>query len=158
LSAAAIGLVFTAGGVGSFLGAWFGSRITGRFGYGRVLVATLIAGNGAPLGTLLADRAGSALIALLCGVFAIMGTGIGIANVHALSLRQVVVSEDLRGRVNAAYRLISWGTIPIGAALGGVIATRTDPFTAMSIGAVGICCATLWVLFSQIPRLKTIKA
>jgi len=156
LSPAAIGLMFTAGGAGSFLGAWFGARIAGRFGYGRVLVVTLIAGNSAPLGALLAQRAGSALIPLMCAVFAIMGVGIGIANVHAVSLRQVAVAENVRGRVNAAYRLISWGAIPVGAALGGVIATRANPFTATCIGAIGVSCATLWVVFSQIPHLRSI--
>lgn len=28
-------------GVGSFLGAWFGSRITGRYGYGRALLVSM---------------------------------------------------------------------------------------------------------------------
>jgi hypothetical protein len=41
-----------------------------------------------------------------------MGVGIGVANVHAVTLRQTAVSESVRGRVNAAYWLISWGAIP----------------------------------------------
>jgi MFS family permease len=153
----AIGVMFTAGGVGSFLGAWFGARMAGRFGYGRVLIITLAAGNGAPLGAMLAERAGSALMPLLCAVFAVMGVGIGIANMHAVSLRQAAVAENVRGRVNAAYRLISWGAIPAGAAAGGLIATHTSPFTAVCAGAVGISCATLWVAFSRIPRLRSIE-
>ena len=56
LGPAAIGLVFTAGGVGSFVGAWFGARVTGRFGYGRVLLVTLIVGNAAPRGCRLPRR------------------------------------------------------------------------------------------------------
>lgn len=43
-----IGLVFVAGGLGSFLGSWFGARLTHRFGYGRVLLSTLILGNTTP--------------------------------------------------------------------------------------------------------------
>jgi len=87
LGAAGIGLIFTAGGVGSFVGAWFGARVTNRFGYGPVLLITLTFGNAAPLGVLFADAAGSAVLLLLCGVFAVMGIGIGVANVHAVSLR-----------------------------------------------------------------------
>ena len=156
LNPLAIGAVFTAGGVGSFGGAWFGARFTKRFGYGRVLLVTLLLGNGAPLGVLLADRAGTGLLPLLCAVFVVMGVGIGIANVHAVSLRQAAVPENLRGRVNAAYRLISWGAVPVGAAIGGVIATQADPFTAMAVGAVGISLATLWVALSRVPSLATI--
>lgn len=156
VSPVAIGAVFTAGGLGSFVGAWFGARATARFGYGRVLLATLILGNGAPLGVLWAPRAGSGVVPLLCGVFLLMGVGIGVANVHAVSLRQAALPEQLRGRVNAAYRLVSWGAVPIGATLGGVIATTGGPYAAMATGAVGISLATGWVACSAVPRLASI--
>lgn len=154
-SPAAIGLVFTAGGVGSFAGAWFGARLTGRYGYGRVLLVTLIIGNGAPLAAILVDRTDLPL-ALLCAAFLMMGIGIGVANVHAVSLRQTAVSADLLGRVNAAYRLISWGAIPLGAAAGGFLATYAGAQTALTVGAIGVASATLWVAFSAVPRLATI--
>jgi MFS family permease len=156
LGPAAVGLVFTAGGVGSFVGAWFGARVAGRFGYGRALLVTLVIGNGAPLGVLLVDRVGGGVLPLLCAVFVVMGVGIGIANVHAVSLRQASVPEALRGRVNAAYRLVSWGAVPVGAALGGLVATQAGPYAAMAAGAVGVALATLWVAFSAVPRLRTI--
>jgi MFS family permease len=153
---AAIGLIFSAGGVGSFIGAWFGARMTGRFGYGHVLQITLIIGNSAPLGVALSDAAGTAVVPLLCGVFVIMGVGIGVANVHAVSLRQTALPEALRGRVNAAYRLISWGAIPIGATVGGLLATNEGAKTTMITGSIGMALATLWVVFSAVPRLRTI--
>jgi MFS family permease len=153
---AAIGLVFTAGGVGSFVGAWFGARVTGRFGYGRVLLVTLIFGNAAPLGVVLTGGAGDATLLLLCSIFVIMGVGIGVANVHAVSLRQTAVPEVIRGRVNAAYRLISWGAIPLGAAAGGLLASVAGGQVAMITGAAGMSLATLWVAFSAVPRLRTI--
>jgi predicted MFS family arabinose efflux permease len=155
LGPATIGLVFTAGGVGSFAGAWFGARLTGRFGYGRVLLITMVLGNGAPLALFAAGR-GTAP-ALLIAVFVLMGVGIGIADVHAVSLRQTALPEHLRGRANAAYRLISWGAIPLGAAVGGVLASATDARTAMLAGAVGVATATLWVAFSAVPRLRSLQ-
>ena len=157
LGPAAIGLVFTAGGVGSFIGAWFGARVTGRFGYGRVLLVTLIVGNAAPVAVAFLGGVGSAALGLLCGIFVVMGVGIGIANVHAVSLRQTAVPEYLRGRVNAAYRLISWGAIPLGAAAGGIVASQASAEAAMITGALGMALATLWVAFSAVPRLRTIS-
>ena len=157
LGPAAIGLVFTAGGVGSFIGAWFGARVTGRLGYGRVLLVTLIVGNAAPVAVALLGAAGGRALGLLCAIFVIMGVGIGIANVHAVTLRQTAVPEYLRGRVNAAYRLISWGAIPLGAAVGGVVASQASAQAAMVIGALGMALATLWVAFSAVPRLRTIS-
>jgi MFS family permease len=154
-SAGAVGLVFTMGGAGSFVGAWFGARFTRRFGYGRVLLTTLIIGNTAPLAAVFVDRVEWPL-PLLCLVFLTMGIGIGIANVHGVSLRQTAVSADLRGRVNAAYRMISWGAIPAGAALGGLLATQAGSYSAMVVGVIGIASASLWVAFSPVPRLATI--
>jgi MFS family permease len=43
-------------------------------------------------------------------------------NVVTVSLRQRIVPERLLGRLNASYRLVAWGTMPLGAALGGVLA------------------------------------
>ena len=157
LGPAAIGLVFTAGGVGSFVGAWFGARVTGRFGYGRVLLVTLIVGNAAPVAVAFLGRVGGGALGLLCAIFVVMGVGIGIANVHAVSLRQTAVPEYLRGRVNAAYRLISWGAIPLGAAVGGIVASQAGAEVAMTSGALGMALATLWVAFSAVPRLRTIS-
>lgn len=157
ISAGFIGLIFTAGGIGSFLGAWFGSRITGRLGYGRVLLVSLILGNTAPVAVTAADLVGNGVVGLLCSIFFIMGIGIGIANVHAISLRQIALPDHLIGGTNAAYRVISWGAIPIGAAVGGVIASTTSAKTAMIVGAIGIASATLWVAFSAVPRLRSIS-
>jgi MFS family permease len=156
LGAAQIGLVFTAGGVGSFLGAWFGSNVTGRFGYGRVLLITLIIGNTAPVAALLVDGSSATALTVLPTAFFIMGIGIGVANVHAVSLRQTAMPEQFRARMNAAYRLISWGAIPLGAAAGGVLASVLGARTAMVIGALGIPLATVWVALSPVPRLLTI--
>ena len=151
-----IGLVFTAGGVGSFLGAWFGARATGRFGYGRVLLLTLILGNTAPVAVLLIGDSPAAALATLGGLFLVMGIGIGVANVHAVSLRQTAVGDHVRGRVNAAYRLISWGAIPVGAALGGALAAGLGAHPAMVVGALGMPLATIWVALSPVRRLATI--
>jgi MFS family permease len=156
LSAGTIGLVFTAGGIGSFLGAWFGSRLTGRFGYGPVLLVALSFGNGAPLGLFASGLLERHIVLLLCAVFAVMGAGIGIANTHAVSLRQTAVPEHLTGRTNAAYRLISWGAIPLGAATGGLIASTFGGRIATLVGAAGLASATLWVAASPVPRLASI--
>jgi MFS family permease len=154
IPAAGLGAILVAGGVGSFAGAWFGTRIAGRWGYGRVLLATLLAGNTAPVATAAAGLVGVAAGLLLGAVFFVMGVGIGIANSHAVTVRQVATAPGLRGRVNAAYRLISWGVLPLGAVVGGIVATHAGAWWAMVTGAAGVASATLWVLFSPVPRLR----
>jgi len=157
ISPAMIGLIFTAGGVGTFLGAWYGARVTGLLGYGRALLATMLLGNTAPVGVLLVSGPGAGTLPILCTVFLLIGLGSGLANVHAVSLRQTAIPGELQGRVNAAYRLFSWGAVPVGAALGGLLAAWLGGRSAMLIGAVGLPLSTLWVAISAVPRLKTIN-
>jgi Na+/melibiose symporter-like transporter len=156
LGPALIGSVFVAGGIGSFLGAWFGTRFTSRFGYGRVLLATMLLGNTAPAAVVLLGGDRYLGLAILATIFLVMGVGIGVANMHAVSLRQIAVPEQVRGRVNAGYRLVSWGALPLGAAIGGALASTLGAHDAMVIGAVGIPLATLWVWISPIPSLRTV--
>jgi hypothetical protein len=102
-----------------------------------VLLVTLVAGNTAPIATAAAGSAGGAAGVLFGAVFFVMGVGIGIANSHAVTVRQVATEPGLRGRVNAAYRLISWGVLPLGAVAGGIVATYLGAWWAMVTGAVG---------------------
>jgi Na+/melibiose symporter-like transporter len=157
VSPALLGLIFTAGGVGTFLGAWYGARVTGLLGYGRALLATMLLGNTAPVGVLLVSGPGAGTLPIFCTVFFLIGLGSGLANVHAVSLRQTAIPGELQGRVNAAYRLFSWGAVPVGAGLGGLLAVWIGGHGAMLVGAFGLPLATLWVAISSVPRLTTIN-
>jgi hypothetical protein len=50
------------------------------------------------------------------------GAGVMIWNVIVVSFRQRATPDRLLGRVNSAYRLVAWGTMPVGAAIGGGLA------------------------------------
>ena len=42
-------------------------------------------------------------------------------NVTTVSFRQRITPDHLLGRMNSAYRLVAWGTRPLGAAIGGAL-------------------------------------
>jgi len=52
------------------------------------------------------------------------GSGVLAAawDVVTVSLRQRITPDRLLGRVNGAYRLLAWGSVPLGAAAGGLLA------------------------------------
>ena len=154
MSPVVIGVVISMSAAGALIGAMLGSRLSGRFGFGPTMLVTMAIGNGAPLALFAAPGGRTSTAVLLGVVFAVMGFGTALANVHNVSLRQSAVPDGLRGRVNAAYRLVSWGTVPLGAVAGGILAGEFGGHRAALVGTVGRAGATLWVLFSPIPRLR----
>lgn len=60
-------------------------------------------------------------VAIIAAVFFIGGLTNMLWNITTVSFRQRVTPDHLLGRVNSAYRLVAWGTMPLGAALGGAL-------------------------------------
>ncbi|WP_327151263.1 hypothetical protein [Nocardia sp. NBC_01329] len=131
-----------------------GSRATRRFGYGRSLTAALLVGNTAPLALTFTAAAPSVATLAVAGVtLTLSGFGIGLAGAQAVTVRQLATPAELRGRVNAAYRFLSWGMIAIGAIAAGFVATTWGPAIAIVVGGFGTTLATGWILSSPVRRL-----
>ena len=54
--------------------------------------------------------------------FFLLGAGDGLWRVLTVTVRQTITPNRLLGRVNAAYRTVAQGVIPLGAAFGGITA------------------------------------
>ncbi|WP_035769310.1 MFS transporter, partial [Arthrobacter castelli] len=117
LSEAGFGLLLTATAAGSLVGSFIAERIEEYLGRARSLVVAIVAGAlliGAPALTSNPYWIGAA--------FFVGGMSIVLANVIMVSLRQRITPDRLLGRVNSGYRLVAWGTMPLGAAAGGLLA------------------------------------
>jgi MFS family permease len=117
LPAAAYGLLAAALAVGAVGGSLIAAKLEARFGPRRVVIFGLAGGAafmGVPVFT--AHVVPIALVAVCIGALGL------IVNVIIVSSRQRVIPAPLLGRVNAAFRLVTAGATPVGAALGGVTA------------------------------------
>ncbi len=111
------GLLMTAVAVGGLVGSLIADRVERRIGRSRSLVLTIVGSAilaGIPALTANSWAIGAALF--------IGGVTVVIWNVIVVSLRQRIAPDRLLGRVNSGYRLVAWGTLPLGAVLGGVLA------------------------------------
>jgi MFS family permease len=116
LAEPAYGVLLTATAVGAFAGSFVAERVVGTIGRARSLALTIlgtVAFVGVPAVTTDAWVIGA--------VSAVGGAGIAVWNVVTLSLRQRITPDALLGRLNACYRLLAWGTLPLGAAVGGLL-------------------------------------
>ncbi|MEY9775062.1 MFS transporter [Arthrobacter sp. MW3 TE3886] len=117
LSEVGFGLLLTTSALGAFVGSFISERVEARLGRSKSLMLTIFGAAlfvGAPAMT---DNP-----YVLGPIFFVGGMLIVLWNVITVSLRQRITPNRLLGRVNSAYRLLAWGTMPLGAAAGGLLA------------------------------------
>jgi MFS family permease len=116
LSEPEFGILLTTGAIGSIAGSIYAGRLVKRFGRARLLVGAILI---SAISTAIPAFTTSAW---LVGAGFVVGGGAGVVwNVITVSFRQGIIPDRLLGRVNSVYRLLAWGTQPIGALLGGVL-------------------------------------
>jgi MFS family permease len=129
LDAVGFGLLFSGSAVGGVLGCLVAARVTRVVGTARVTVWTMVASALAYL------VFGLSSDPWLAGVmFGLVGFLTVVFNVILGSLRQALTPDRLLGRVISAFRLFSYGTVPLGSLLGGVLA-RSFGLRAPFVGA-----------------------
>lgn len=147
LTGAGYGLLLTASAVGTVLGAFVAEPAEKLLGRPRALALTIV-GN---LFTV-ATPAFTADPVLIGTAFFLGGITISIWNVITVSLRQRITPVRLLGRMNSAYRLVGWGTMPVGAAVGGLLAQSfgvRSVFLIMGVLVSALLAGMIWVTESR---------
>jgi predicted MFS family arabinose efflux permease len=140
------GLLLAAVAVGGLPGSLLAARIGGRVPPGRLIV------GGVLVGAVVMACFGLATDPWVAGVaYAATGAVWAVWNVTLLSLRQSIVPDRLMGRVVGAIRLVGFGTIPLGALLGGLIARTLGLRAPFLLGAAVLAVAAL----AAAPRITT---
>ncbi len=151
-SAALIGLVFALGNIGALVGAVTAARVSARIGIGRTLVAS---GALTGLPALAIPAAPQELAApIVVAAEMLIGFGVILYNVTAISLMQALTPKQLLGRMNASRRWLVWGTIPLGNLAGGGLATAIGLRPTIFVGALA---ASLCFVFLLARPLRTIE-
>ena len=84
------------------------------------------------------------------------GLGGVIYNMNQVGLRQAITPLRMQGRMNATMRFMVWGTIPIGAFLGGVLGNSIGLRPTLWVAGIGGCLPFLPVLLSPVRNLRAI--
>ena len=152
-----VGAVIGAGAIGGFLGALFAAPMARRFGMGRAMIVMSFVACSTAVAIPFAGGSQPVVTLMLGGVFFVQGLGIGVTNVHFVSLRQSITPTDLLGRMNASYRTISYGAIALGALLGGVLGQTIGLRPALLLGAIGLLVTPFLVLFSPVRHVRDLR-
>jgi MFS family permease len=156
LSESGYGVLLATLGVGSLIGTWLAVPTERRLGRVRTLILSVIL-NAASLAVFVVTTS-----PVLVGIsLAVSGVAIVLWNVVTVSLRQRITPDRLLGRMNAAYRLVGWGMMPIGSLLGGVLAEWLGLRPTFLVAAVITLAALVgfrWVTEEAVARAEAAGA
>jgi MFS family permease len=137
LTEAGYGLLFATIAGGSLVGALLADPIIRRLGRSRSL-ALGVFGGVATVGT----AALTTNWLVIAVAFLLGGVTLALWNVVAVSLRQRITPDRILGRINSSYRLVAWGSRPLGAAAGGLLGELLGLRAVFAIAAA-VILATL---------------
>ncbi|WP_328468272.1 MFS transporter [Actinoplanes sp. NBC_00393] len=140
-----VGLLLAADGLGTLIGAALTTRFTGRIGTARGLIVAGFAGVGGalliPWGT---GAAGYLAFALGNLIFA---GSVVVLSVTTRTYRMLASPPELLSRVIATVKFVSWGAIPIGGLVAGVLAGPLGARTTLLLfGVITLCAPLIWVV------------
>jgi MFS family permease len=137
------GILLATSAVGGLIGSFAAAPLRARVGYTATITGSLALGAVTLAGMSLTDIPWIAALLLAAYILHAVVWGIGVN-----SLRQRLVPETLRGRVNAFSKLLGLIGLAVGAGVGGLLASTfglAAPFVAG--GAVfAVCAVTVWPL------------
>jgi MFS family permease len=140
------GLLLAAGAIGAFLGSISSARVTELLGR-RLTVAGGAAAHG--LAWLAMSRADSTPALLIAFFFS--GVPIGILVPVTRGIQQRLAPNDMLGRVNVSARILTRGSMVVGALLGGALATMTSVrWSFVFAAAIELsAAAAMWVILGR---------
>jgi MFS family permease len=152
MSPAALGLAFSVGNAGPLLAAFTTNRISTRLGVGPTIIWTSVLFSSSLLFVPLASRETAVPFLVASGVLG--GFGSVVYNITQLSFRQAICPERMQGRMNAVIRFLVWGTMPLGALLGGALGTWLGLRPALWVAAIGALFGFVPLIFSPVRTLR----
>lgn len=142
------GLLNAAVGVGALTGALMVASFSRRKGKGIQLTVGSLAFPLALLAFAATRSFGVTLIFMACA-----GVAFVTQNATSNTIIQLLVPDELRGRVMSVYALFFFGTTPIGALFAGAVAERWDSTAAIVLGA-GVTFAFALAMFFFVPAVR----
>lgn len=142
-----LGIILSVGGIGGVLGGAIAPWIRTRIRFGQAIIGSVIIWGIATL--LLALASSPLLLAVGVGVTSLMWP---IYGVILVSYRLSITPDYLQGRVNSAFRFLSYGSEPLGAALGGLLLVPLGPRVVLALIAAGLVLSSVVVSCTALCR------
>jgi predicted MFS family arabinose efflux permease len=151
-----VGLVLALTGLGGVTGAFLARPLAARLGSARALLATKAAGGAGALLIPLATSPSRAAFVVAGGI--LVGAGIIAGNIITATFVQSYVPADVFARTSATNNVINYGTIPLGALLGGTLAATVGLTPALWITTAMVPLASVFLFAGPLPGLRDLPS
>ena len=152
LNAPEIGLVVGVLGVGGIVGALLAAPLSRCLGTARAIMVCEV--GAMPFALLMPLTGHDKGLAYFVVGGMVVGAGVVAPNVIGATFMQTYCPPSMLGRVTASTRVVNFGTLPVGALLGGFLGTVVGLQTTMWIIAVSLVLSTLILVFSPIASIR----
>ncbi|MGW4470447.1 MFS transporter [Nonomuraea sp. NPDC004354] len=152
VSPGVMGLLFSAAGVGGLAGAALVGPVSRWAGSARTIWLSALLTS--PFMLLVPLAAQGWRLGLYVLAWFVVSAGIVVYNVSQLSFRQAITPDHLLGRMNATMRFIVWGTLPLGALIGGVLGERLGVVAALWIACALTPLSVIPLLLSPLRTMR----
>ena len=156
LSAGWIGVIGSAGAVGGVIGSLVASRFAARVGQGPAIWMSAVLFGAPGFVAPFVHRDWTLGLLAAAQILTVMATV--VYNITQVSFRQGLCPPELLGRMNATMRFLVWGTLPLGAFLGGVLGSTVGVRHTLFIAAVGGTLTFLPVFLSPLRRMRELPS
>lgn len=156
LSTGSLGVILGAGSVGGFVGALVSRPLADKLGPGRVITLGYAGSSLSQVVLPLAGGSTATAMAMLVPMFFVSGLFMTVGNTNVAALQQLMIPKRQLGRVLAGMRTVTWGSMPLGALAGGILASAIGLREALVVTAVGFCASALWIALSPVAKLRSV--
>lgn len=154
ISGGVLGVLLGLASAGALVGSLVTGHLAPRIHAGAAVSGGLIAAAVSLLiGSALAPLAPLVVLAV---ALIVNGVAQSVYNVLVVSLRQTIPRPDQLGPVTAVYRLISFGTVPLGAMLGGGLVDIIGARVTLLAVTISMTVASVTLLRSPIRRVRSV--
>ncbi|GAA2668089.1 MFS transporter [Streptomyces lunalinharesii] len=156
LSPGTVGTLLAVAGTGGIAGAFAVRRVAARIGTAR---ATLVFELGLPVLALLIPlaTAGPGAALFVVGSFGVSAGVVG-GNVLKAGFQQAYCPPALLGRITASAAFLNYGTLPLGALLGGALGAALGVRPALWITTAGVPLAALILVASPVRTARDLPS
>jgi MFS family permease len=154
LGSALLGLILGVGAVGALVGASFAKKLADRLGAGRVIAVGYGVASSVQILLPLAVRPPALALAIVLPMFFTSGMFITVGNTNVATFQQMLIPRRQLGRAVAAMRTVTWGTMPLGALIGGGLGSLIGIRQTLFLTATGFVLSALWIAFSPVAKLR----